>query len=90
MSEVFAVHTVLAAEVRPTELICHDRGDAEQYAAELSAGPGVLAAGVARFVLDKRGTRRAVALYVQGVRQQVPYVSDDRAIHAGGAATRLA
>lgn len=41
--------------------------------------------GVTRFVVDTLGTRQAVALYVQGVKQQVPYVSDDREIHANGA-----
>ena len=47
--------------------------------------PGILAAIVTRFVLDQLGTRQAVALYVQGVKQQVPYVGDDRVIHANGA-----
>jgi len=85
MSEVFAVHAVRPAEVRPTELICRSLARAEQYAVELSTDPGVLAAGITRFVVDEMGTRRAVALYVAGVKQQVPYVSDDRVVHANGA-----
>jgi hypothetical protein len=84
MSEIFAVHAVRPSEVRPTELICGTLADAERYAAELSKDPGVLAAGITRFVLDELGTRQAVALYVAGVKQQVPYVSDDRAVHANG------
>lgn len=82
MTAVFAVHAVRPAEVRPTELICASLTDAEHYAAALSTDPGVLAAGISRFVVDELGTRRAVALYVRGVRQQVPYVSDDRIVHA--------
>jgi hypothetical protein len=85
MTEIFAVHVVLPAEIRPTELLCGKRSDAEREAKERSKDPEVLAAGVTRFVLGERGTRRPVALYVRGVRQQVPYVSDDRLIHAGGA-----
>jgi len=89
MSEIFAVHAVRRAEVRPTELICGSLTMAETYAAALSTDPGVLAAGITRFVVDELGTRRAIALYVAGVRQQVPYVSDDRAIHANGAGHTL-
>jgi len=62
---------------------------AERYAAELSTDPGVLAAGITRFVVDELGTRRAIALYVTGIRQQVPYVSDDRIVHANGAGHTL-
>jgi hypothetical protein len=86
MTEVFAVHVVRPAEIRPTELICHQLSDAEQYAADRSMDLDVLAAGVTRFLIGELGTRTPVALYVRGVRQQVPYVSDDRMIHAGGAA----
>jgi hypothetical protein len=86
MMEIFAVHVVLPAEIRPTELLSEQLAEAEKYAEERSTDPEVLAAGVTRFVLGKRGTRTPVAFYVQGGRQQVPYVSDDRMIHAGGAA----
>jgi len=89
MSEIFAVHAVRPAEVRPTELICRDLAKAERFATELSTDPGVLAAGITRYVLDELGTRQAVALYVAGVKQQVPYVSDDRAVHANGAGQTL-
>jgi len=85
MSEVFAVHAVRASEVRPTELICQRLATAETYAAALSTDPGVLAAGITRFVIDELGTRQAVALYVDSVKQQVPYVSDSRTVHANGA-----
>jgi hypothetical protein len=45
---------------------------------------GVLAASVVRFTIDELGARCGVAMYVAGKRQRVPYVSDCRAIHAGG------
>jgi hypothetical protein len=86
VTEVFAVHVVLPAEIRPTELLCEHLAEAEREAKERSTDPEVFAAAVTRFVLGERGTRRPVALYVRGIRQQVPYVSDDRMIHAGGAA----
>jgi hypothetical protein len=88
MMEIFAVHAVRATEVRPTEFLCEQLTDAERYAADRSNDPDVLAAGVTRFLLNEFGARRPLALYVDGVRQQVPYVSDDRMIHAGGAAYR--
>jgi len=34
--------------------------------------------GVTRFILDQLGTRTAAALYVQGIEQAVPYISDCR------------
>jgi len=89
MSEIFAVHAVRPAEVRPTELVCWSLANAERYASELSTDPGVLAAGITRFVVDELGTRRAIALYVDGVKQQVPYVSNSRVIHANGAGHTL-
>ncbi|MBV9312799.1 MAG: hypothetical protein JO100_03455 [Pseudonocardia sp.] len=84
MSEIFAVHVVHPAQVRPTEFICRKLPQAEKHAAELSNDPGVLAAGVTRFVVDEPGTRQAAALYVRGVKQRLPYVSDDRTIQANG------
>lgn len=78
--EIYAVHVVRANEVRTTELICSNVEDAEVNAAALSQDPGVLAAAVTRFTVDSPGTRSAVALYVEGTRQVVPYVSDDRRI----------
>jgi hypothetical protein len=84
MTEVFAVHAVRTSEIRPTELICESLPRAEKYAAVLSTDPGVLAAGITCFGLDELGTRTAVALFVGGVKQQVPYVSDDRRVHANG------
>jgi hypothetical protein len=89
MTEVFAVHAVRPDEIRPTQMICQKLSAAEKYAAGLSTEPDVLAAGVTRFILDELGTRTPIALYVRGIRQKVPYVSDDRKIHAGGAAKLL-
>jgi hypothetical protein len=80
------IFTVPPGETRATGLIDRELTEAERYAEDLSNDPGVLAAGVTRFVLGKLGTRTPVAPYVRGVRQPVPYVSDDRMIHAGGAA----
>ena len=79
---VFAVHTVRADEIRPTKFICTRLEAAEQYAKDMSTDPGVLGAAVSSFVLDQPGTRRGVALYVDGVRQAAPYVSNDRQINS--------
>jgi hypothetical protein len=68
-----------------TQLICRTLATAEKYAAELSKDPDVLATGITRFVLDEIGNRQTIALYVLGIKQQVPYVSDDRAIFSNGA-----
>lgn len=79
---VYAVHSVRADEVRPTKFIGTDLQVAEQHAKELSTDPGVLAAAVTSFVLDEAGTRRGVSLFVGGVKQAAPYVSDDRQINS--------
>jgi hypothetical protein len=39
--------------------------------------------------IDTLGTRRNVALFVGGVRQQVPHISDDRTLTAGGAQRKV-
>jgi hypothetical protein len=44
----------------------------------MSKDTEVLAASVVRFAVDELGTRRGVAVFVRGKRQQVPYVSDCR------------
>ena len=81
---VWAVHSTFAVEIRPTQAVFGDETTACQYAAVLSKDVGVLAASVVRFTVDELGTRSGVAMFVQGKRQSVPYVSDCRSIHAGG------
>jgi hypothetical protein len=44
----------------------------------------VLAASVTRFELNTVGTRRSVAMFVDGKRQAVPHLSDCRNFHGGG------
>lgn len=83
-SDVYAVHVVRAHEIAATQLVCRGLGAAEEHARVLSADPGVLGSAVTRFVLDEAGRRTAVALYVAGERQAVPYVSDDRQVYANG------
>jgi hypothetical protein len=77
---VYGVHSVQAEEISLTVLVASNQSLAERYAAMLSTHPGVLAAGVTEFVVDTLGRRSAVAMYVTGTRQIVPYVSDDRRI----------
>ncbi|WP_156994249.1 hypothetical protein [Pseudonocardia acaciae] len=81
---VYAVHTVRPREIRATEVIWTAAGDAESYAQALSTDPGVIAGAVTRFVLNSPGERKPVALFVHGMRQQVPHLSDDRRIAANG------
>ncbi len=81
---VYAVHAVCPHEICATEVIWTVQSDAEKWACELSSDPGVLAGAVTWFVLNSPGERRAVALFVQGERQQVPHLSDDRRIGASG------
>jgi hypothetical protein len=50
----------------------------------MSKDTGVLAASVVRFAIDELGTRKGVAMFVEGKRQLVPYVSDCRSIYPGG------
>lgn len=85
---VYGVHAVRADEISRTELVTSSLPPAERYAEVLSNDPGVLAAGVTRFELDLAGHRSAVAFYVTGTRQQMPYVSDDRRLHANGNSRR--
>jgi hypothetical protein len=84
VSNVWTVHTTYPNEVRPTQAIFTDEGRALDYAAQVSTDDEVLAASVVRFVLDELGTRRNIAMFVHGERQQVPHISDCRAIHGGG------
>jgi hypothetical protein len=84
---VYTVHTVQPEEISAIAFVTFSLEKAEEYAATVSNDPGVLAGAVTRLVVDAAGFRTAVALYVGGVRQQVPYVSDDRRIAANGHGT---
>ena len=81
---VFTVHATLANEVRPTEAVFSGSQAACEHAEASSTDPGVLAASVVRFTVNELGTRRGVAMFVHGRRQEVPHVSDCRGIYAGG------
>lgn len=81
---IWTVHTSRADEIRPTEAIFTDETDACDHAAAVSKDAGVLAASVVRFVVNEIGNRRNVAMFVGGVRQVVPYISDCRTVHSGG------
>jgi hypothetical protein len=85
---IYAVHAVRSEGISATQFVTADWSVAEAHACVLSKDPGVLAAAVTRFVLDEQGRRTAVALFVAGVRQQVPHVSDDRRVLANGHGTR--
>jgi hypothetical protein len=81
---VFAIHVVLVDEVRATQAIFTDEGQALGYAAQVSNDDEVLAAAVTRFVVGELGSRRNVGMFVRGRRQEAPHISDDRRIHGGG------
>jgi hypothetical protein len=81
---VWAVHVTLVNEVRPTEAVFGREQAACAHAREISQDTEVLAASVVRFTIDELGTRRGVAMFVEGKRQLVPYVSDCRRIYPGG------
>jgi hypothetical protein len=81
---VWAVHVTLVNEVRPTDAVFGTEEAAGIHARAMSQDIEVLAASVVRFTLDELGTRKGVAMYVDGKRQLVPYVSDCRGIYAGG------
>ena len=78
------MHSVRPDEICATEVIWTVRVDAERYAREVSTDPGVLAGAVTRFVLNSPGERRPVTLFVQGKRQRVAHLSDDRRVAANG------
>lgn len=81
---MFGVHAVRPREICATQYLTTDQADAERYAQAMSGDEGVLAAAVTRYVVGALGHTRAAALFVDGVRQRVPYVSDDRRINANG------
>jgi len=63
--------------VAPTEALWSSEAQALKDAYETSRDEGVLGAGVTRYGVDAR-THSRVALYKDGVRQKLPYVTDDR------------
>lgn len=83
---VYGVHAVKPREVCATQFLTAHLSVAEHHAEAVSRYPGVLAAAVTRYVMEAEGQHRAEALYVQGERQQVPYVSDDRLVTTSGPA----
>ena len=84
VGQIYGVHAIQAQEITATVLLCRTQRRAEAYAKDLSTDPGVLGAAVTRYVIDEPGHRTAVALYVNRVKQQVPYVSDARDLWANG------
>ena len=81
---VWAVHTTLPNEVRPTDAVFGTEEATATHARAMSTDTEVLAASVVRFTVDEVGTRRGVAMFVDGRRQLVPYVSDCRGLYANG------
>ena len=81
---VYGVHAVRAREICATQFISARLAAAEKYARIMSTDPGVWVAAVTRYVMDAEGRRSSEALYVEGKRQEVAYVSDDRRICANG------
>lgn len=79
---VWAVHVVMAREVRPTDVVYAKERDALRYAADRSRDAVVLAACVTRFTLDELGNKLGVAMFVNGTRQEVPHLSDCRTIYS--------
>ncbi|WP_037069273.1 hypothetical protein [Pseudonocardia acaciae] len=84
MTRVYAVHAVRPNEICATEVVWTVKNKADEYAQELSTDPGVLAGAVTRFVLDSPGERHPESLFVNGNRQEVPHLSDDRQVAANG------
>lgn len=81
---VYAVHAVRPDAICSTEVIFTSPEEADGYAAEVSTDPEVLAGAVTRYVLDTPGERHPLSMYVKARRQEVPHLSDDRAVAANG------
>lgn len=81
---VYAAHAVRPEEIYSTAVVWTTQTNAEAYAREVSTDPEVLAGAVTRFMLDTPGIRKPIALFVNGERQAVPHLSDDRRIAANG------
>jgi hypothetical protein len=83
-AKVFTVHVTLESEVRPTQAVFLEEHRACAYAADVSRDDEVLAASVVGFTLGELGSHSGVALFVEGTRQLLPYVSDCRTVFGGG------
>ena len=81
---IYGVHAVRSREICATQFVTARLEAAEKYARVMSTDPGVLAAAITRYVMETEGLHSPAALYVQGKRQQVPHVSDDRRVNANG------
>lgn len=81
---LYGVHAVRARDICATQFVTGRLAAAEKYAKVMSADPGVLAAAVTRYVMETEGQHRAEALYVDGKRQEMPHISDNRRICANG------
>lgn len=81
---LYGVHAVRARDICATQFVTGRVAAAEKYAKVMSTDPGVLAAAVTRYVMETEGQHRAEALYVNGERQEMPYISNDRRVLANG------
>lgn len=84
VGQIYGVHAIKADEISATAMLCSTLAKAEAYATQLSTDPGVIAAAVTRYMVDEQGRRTAIALYVDGKRQEVPWISNDRQVLANG------
>jgi hypothetical protein len=69
---VWTVHVTLPDEVRPTDAVFRTEEAACTHARAMSKDTGTLAASVVRFAVGELGTRKGVAMFVDGERQLVP------------------
>lgn len=84
-THLYAIHAVRPDEICCTEAIWSAKDKAEAYANDLSTDPdNVLAGAVTRYVLNSPGERTPVAPYINGQRQDVPHLSDNRRVGANG------
>lgn len=79
---VYGVHTVRAEEIGATAVIFSRFEPAEEWVRTISGDSEVLAGALTRYRLNTPGERKPVALFVNGQRQQVPHLSDDRTVAA--------
>jgi hypothetical protein len=83
-TSVYTVHAVRPEEICATEVIFNSPEQAEDWARAVSTDPDVLAGAVTRYRLNAPGERKPVALFVNGERQEIPHLSNDRQIAANG------
>lgn len=66
---VFSVHATKRDDTAVVEVLFWTEEEARAHAQARSRDPGVVAVGVARFVVGELGTRSAVGWYADGVEQ---------------------